>query len=251
MTTTKTALVIDGDIFLWECCLAAEESFDWGDDLWTLHADAHEVRLRLDIAFANLKEKMNAHSMAIALSSSSNWRKDVLSTYKAHRKKTRKPVVFHAMKEYVRETYKVFEINSLEADDVCGLLMSNRLWQTKFDKVIVTTDKDLLQIPGLHYNPNRPEEGISEVSEEDGNYNFLFQALTGDAVDGYSGCPGVGPKTAARLLNTGATWDTVLKAYEDAGLDEEDALQQARVARILREQDYNHNKQEVILWRPE
>lgn len=250
---TKTALVIDGDIFLWECCLSAEESFHWGDDLWTLHADAQEVRLKLDIAFASLKEKLNANTIAIALSGPTNWRKEVLPTYKANRKKTRKPVVFFAMKEYVREAYKTFEIPDLEADDVCGLLMGNQLWRTKFDKVIVTADKDLLQIPGLHYNPNKSHEGISQVSPQDGLYNFMYQTLTGDAVDGYSGCPGVGPKTAERRLRQADPknyWDLVLEAYEDAGLTYEDALQQARVAKILTTEDYNFKTNEVKLWEP-
>ena len=248
---TKTALVIDGDIFLWECCLSAEEPFDWGDDLWTLHADAHQARIKLDIAFADLKEELNSSTIAIAFSSSENWRKDVLPSYKSHRKKTRKPTVFFEMKEYVRSTYKTFEIPTLEADDVCGILMTtSRLWKPSFDKVVVSTDKDLLQIPGLHYNPNRPEESISEVSKEDGDYNHLFQALTGDAVDGYSGCPRIGPKTAERLLKPAPVWDTVLKAYEDAGMAVEDALQQARVARILRAEDYDFNNKEVRLWEP-
>jgi len=247
----KTALAIDGDIFLWECCLACEKSVDWGDDLWTLHADAKEARLRLDIAFASLKEKLNATSIVIALSGPNNWRKEVLPTYKSNRKKSRKPVVFFAMKEYVRETYKTFEYPTLEADDVCGMLMGTKMWNPKSKKVIVTTDKDLLQIPGLHYNPNRPEEGISEVSVEDGYYNFLYQTLTGDAVDGYSGCPRIGPKTAAKLLKVDPSWATVKQAYEDAGLNEEDAIQQARVARIMHQSDYDYDTNEVKLWEPE
>ncbi len=247
---TKTALVIDGDIFLWECCLSSEEAFDWGDDFWTLHADAQEARLKLDIAFAELKEKLNATTMAIALSDKDNWRKEVLPTYKAHRKRTRKPVVFHAMKEYVRETYKTFEIPKLEADDVCGLLMSDRLWRTRFERILVSADKDLLQIPGLHYNPNRPNEGVTEVTEKNGTYNHLFQSLTGDAVDGYAGCPGIGPKTAERLLAIDPSWDTVARAYEDAGLSLEDALQQARVAKIMTTKDFNYTTKEVILWEP-
>ena len=248
--TTKTALVIDGDIFLWECGLAVEKPIDWGDDLWTLHANLEEARIRLDIEFAGLKEKTNAAVLAVALSGQKNWRKEVLPSYKYHRKKSRKPVVFHALKEYVRETYKTFEYPQLEADDVCGMLMGSRLWRTKFEKILVSTDKDLLQIPGLHYNPGRPQEGITEVSEADGTYNHMFQTLTGDLVDGYSGCPGVGPKTALKILGSEPTWDKVVAAYVKAGLTEDDALVQARVARILKQEDFDYNKDEVILWEP-
>ena len=80
----------------------------------------------------------------------------------------------------------------------------------------------------------RRDDGIIEVTEEDANYNHLLQALTGDAVDGYSGCPGIGIKRASRLLDADASWDSVIAAYDKAGLTEEDALVQARVARILR-----------------
>ena len=129
--------------------------------MWTLHGDAREARQRFDIEIANLKEKLNANVVAIALSGEKNWRKDVLPTYKAHRKKTRKPLLFHTLKQYVRDTYNHYEYPNLEADDVCGMLMGKRLWQTKFDKILVTTDKDLKQIKGLHYNPGRPEEDVS------------------------------------------------------------------------------------------
>lgn len=250
---TNMALVIDGDIFLWESCLASEYSCHWGDDLWTLHSDAKEARQRLDTAFANLKEKLQGETMKVALTGDENWRKEVLPTYKANRKKTRKPVVFHDLKCYVRDTYPTVEIPTLEADDICGMLMGPKLWRSKYDKILISTDKDLKQIPGYHYNPGKPEEGISEVSEEDGYYNFMFQTLTGDAVDGYSGCPKVGPKTAQRILAQAVPsdyWALVLEAYEGVGLTEEDALQQARVARIMREGDYNHKTNEVKLWAP-
>ena len=247
---TKTALAIDGDIFLWECALGCEVAWDWGDDLWTLHGDAREARQRFDVQIANLKEKLNAATITIALSGERNWRKEVLPTYKANRKKTRKPVVFHALKQYVRETYKYAEYSNLEADDVCGMLMGKKMWNTKYEKILVSSDKDLKQIKGLHYNPGRPEEDVSEVTLEDGHYNHLLQALTGDAVDGYSGCPGIGPKTAAKLLKPDPCWDTVRRAYEDQGFDESDALQQARVAYIMREGDYNFETNEVKLWEP-
>ena len=247
---TKTALVIDGDIFLWECGLSVEEPIHWGDDLWTLHADAYEARLKFDIALADLKEKTGAVTLAICFSGAKNWRKEVLPTYKFHRKKSRKPVVFHDLRDYARQTYRTYEFPQLEADDVCGMIMDGALWSTKLERILVSTDKDLLQIPGLHYNHNKPEEGITEVSEEDGHYNHMFQALTGDLVDGYSGCPGVGPKTAAKLLDPDPTWDVVSAAYEKAGKTEEEALQQARVAKILRKKDFAFNNNEVILWEP-
>ena len=68
----------------------------------------------------------------------------------------------------------------------------------------------------------------------------------GDRADNYAGCPGVGDVTARKLLEKDCSWDTVVSAFEKVGLSEEDALVQARVARILRNTDYKGTQ--VILW---
>jgi DNA polymerase-1 len=92
---------------------------------------------------------------------------------------------------------------------------------------------------------------LIDVTEEDAWRNFLTQTLTGDVTDGFPGCPGIGPVTAKKLLDTkGATWETVKHVYLKAGLTEEDALTQARCARILHESDWDFEKGEVILWNP-
>ena len=71
----------------------------------------------------------------------------------------------------------------------------------------------------------------------------------GDAVDGYAGLKGVGPKTAVKLLDKhGWDWDGVVKIYESKDQTEEDALLNARLAYILRNKDYTNN--EVQLWTP-
>ena len=68
--------------------------------------------------------------------------------------------------------------------------------------------------------------------------------LTGDATDGYKGLPGCGPKGAIKVLGEPPTgdysdiasaWEWVVGAYARKGLTEDDAIVQARVARILTE----------------
>jgi len=62
----------------------------------------------------------------------------------------------------------------------------------------------------------------------------LIQTLAGDQTDGYSGVPGIGIKRAVALFEEdGYTWKTVVKAFEDKDLTEDDALMNARLARIL------------------
>ena len=49
----------------------------------------------------------------------------------------------------------------------------------------------------------------------------------------------------------GYSWQTVIKAFEDKGLTEEDALLNARLARILTVEDYDSKKEQPKLWTPE
>jgi len=244
-----TTLLIDGDILLYRESSAVEEAFDWGDDVWTLTGDAAAAKQAVDVWIARHKELLGADKVIITLTGPENWRKDVLPTYKNNRKGTRKPMVFPALRDYCRGTYRTIEFNNLEADDVMGLLATGGLKRIDGKKIIVSEDKDMKTIPGYLYNPNHAEEGIQCLSKKQADLNHLSQALTGDSTDGYSGCPGVGPKTAEKILKRG-TWEEVLGAYTKAGLTETDALVQARVSRILRKGEFSANTGKVKLWNP-
>ena len=246
----QTTLLIDGDILLYRESSAVEEAFDWGDDIWTLTGDAAVAKQAIDVWIAHHKELLEADKVVITLTGPENWRKDVLPTYKNNRKGKRKPVVFPALREYCRATYRTVEFNTLEADDVMGLLATDGLRKIDGKKIIVSEDKDMKTIPGYLYNPNHSEEGVQCLSKHQADRHHLTQALMGDLTDGYPGCPGVGPKTAEKILIEG-TWEEVLGAYLKAGLTEEDALIQARVARILRKGEFSVRTQKVKLWNPE
>ena len=113
--------------------------------------------------------------------------------------------------------------------------------------IIVSPDKDMRQIPGKLYNL---DETI-EVTEEEGMRWHLVQTLAGDQTDGYGGVPGIGVKRAIALLEKdGYTWDTVVKTFESKELDEETALMNARLAKILQHTDYDAVNERVIPWLP-
>ena len=114
--------------------------------------------------------------------------------------------------------------------------------------MIVSPDKDMRQIPGKLYNLS----DTTYITPEEGARWHLIQTLAGDQTDGYSGVPGIGVKRAETLFNKeGYSWQTVLKAFDDKGLTEHDALLNARLARILTLDDYDTKRQEPILWTPE
>ena len=80
---------------------------------------------------------------------------------------------------------------------------------------------------------------------------ILYKTLSGDNTDGYSGVPGIGIKKAQKIFEEkGYTWKAVVETFEDKDMTEEDALVNARLARILTTSDYDHEKKEPILWNP-
>lgn len=245
-------LLFDADMFVFESCASIETPINWGGDLWTLHADAADAKAQIDSKVSFIVDKIltklqhtGTYEIIMCFSDTENFRKKILPTYKANRIGKRKPVCYQAVKEWVTENYTTYQRPNLEADDCLGILATS----TKEQAVIISGDKDFKSIPCFFYDHRKAE--LYEISEEEANKNHLLQTLAGDVADNYTGCPSIGMITATKLLDkSGYTFEQVVKIFESKGLTEEDALRQARVARILRASDYNKKKKEVILWNP-
>ena len=111
--------------------------------------------------------------------------------------------------------------------------------------IIVSPDKDMRQIPGRLYNMDE----MFTITPTEGAKWHLIQTMAGDQTDGYSGVPGIGIKRAVTLFEEhGYSWKTVVKAFVDKDLTEDDALMNARLARILTCTDYD--EETVIPWTP-
>lgn len=246
-----TIALMDGDIFAFEIAAGAEEPIHWGDGLWTLHAFEEPAIARLESRIEELGDSIGADRIIVALSDTDNWRTSVLPTYKENRVGQRKPMLLNVLKEHLATNYECFVRPSLEADDVLGILST---WSgLKGEKIIVTKDKDLQTIPGLHFLSHKEDEGVFEVSEDEADLWHLIQTLAGDVTDGYKGCPGIGVVRARRALEDlpqEERWGQVVQMFEKAGLSEEEALVQARVARICRASDYDFKNRKVKLWMP-
>ena len=103
------------------------------------------------------------------------------------------------------------------------------------------------QIPGRLYNFDE----TFTITPEEGAKWHLIQTCAGDSTDGYSGVPGIGVKRAAALFDKkGYSWKTVVETFEEKDLTEEDALVNARLARILTADDYDFKKRKPRLWSP-
>jgi len=243
--------VIDADIILYKACRVAEEEVNWGDDQWVLWSDLNKVKTIIDDQVGLIVEEMKAGRSILCFSDTKNYRKEINPEYKANRRGGRKPLCFTGALQYCKDTYENRQFSNLEADDVIGIIATTDNLLNEY--VIVSEDKDLLTIPGLHWNLKTKE--IFSLSEKEADFNFYNQTLTGDTVDNYKGCPNVGKVTAEKLLRSALTkgenlWETVVTRFEKAGLKEEDAILNARMARILRKCEYNRTTEEVKLWSP-
>lgn len=256
-----TDALIDADILAYQAAATSEQATYWGDGMWTLHANENDVKRHFQSMVQTILERTQCDEATLVWSSSLNWRKGIYPEYKSNRANTRKPMVLSTVREWAKEEYHSITEGSLEGDDLLGLLATNPELDGKY--IICTIDKDMRSVPASHYNFAKDE--FFEVSEFEADRYHMLQTLTGDPTDGYTGCTGVGPKTAEKYLiaaiEEGTPWATqadmkaiywkhVVKAYEKAGLSEEFALSQARVARILRHGEYDFKTGEVKLWTP-
>ena len=245
-----TTLLIDGDVFVFRCAYNAQEQVDWGNGLISSWVDTFKAQRMIKHALNTLKEKLNADDMIIALSSPISFRKTLAPTYKENRLFREPLLAYKTLREFIKKSYASQELSGLEGDDVLGILATS---PEQKDTIIISLDKDLQQIPGKHYNIDKPDQGITEVTTHQATLFFYTQVLTGDTTDGYAGCPGVGPKSAAKILQDVNThfeaWQRIVLAFEKAGLTEDDALLQARLARILRYGEYSLSKG-TTLWTP-
>lgn len=258
-------LLIDGDLFAFEASASVESGVEWEEGFQTLHADIEPAKAHFDSRVNKLQEDLKADEIVVALSEYTDpWRKIVMPSYKASRAGQRKPLCYMKLREWIATKRRSFMKPGLEGDDILGILATSRKI-LKGEKIVVSVDKDMLQIPGRHLKLNRMkpgpvEDSLFDVTEAQGDYYHMLQTLTGDPTDGYPGVPGVGPKKAAKILdpfwsyggdpNFPGAWTLVVKAYLKAGLTEEDALVNARVARIARYTDFDFKTQTIKLWTP-
>lgn len=257
----RNALLLDGDMIAYRNAFACQTTYTWSDEVTSISTDLPAARRNVVIQIEALKKSLKADEVVIALSDpEANWRKEIYPGYKANRKEKRKPELLSAMRDLLRETYKTWERPTLEADDVLGILSTANIASLQgYRKIIVSDDKDFLTVPGWLCRKGK----LVLVDEDAADRHHLHQTLTGDPVDGYPGCRGIGPKRAEKILDAQPDgpidpeithvqwmWEQVVAAYEAAGSDEETALTMSRVARICRASDYDFTERKVKLWHP-
>jgi DNA polymerase-1 len=235
-------ILCDADFIVYKACAAAESEVDFGNDVILVTSNFSDAYNATKRELSKLENKLGPFtSMILFFSDSTNFRKKILPEYKGHRNR-KKPCGYKRVIEALKKEYKVIIKPGLEADDSMGI------YSTKFPgNIIASPDKDMRQIPGKLYNFDE----IFTIDKDAGAKWHLIQSMAGDQTDGYSGVSGIGVKRAEALFKEkGYTWKTVVEAFKDKGQTEEDALVNARLARILTAEDYDFDKKEPKLWSP-
>jgi DNA polymerase I len=151
--------------------------------------------------------------------SSKTFRNDLYPEYKANR--TAPPEDLVPQFGLIRQATVAFdlpciEMKGFEADDLIATY-TNEALKAGGDVTIISSDKDLMQLVGervtLYDTMKDKRLGIADVVEKWGvppEKMIDLQALTGDSTDNVPGVPGIGPKTAAALLEEYGDLDTLL-----------------------------------------
>lgn len=237
------SLLIDADYIVYKCCAATETEIDFGEDLIVVTSNFSEAYSYVERELANIANDLGHFDDSILFfSDSTNFRKSLDPDYKGHRNR-KKPCGYKRVINKLKEEYHVVVMPTLEADDAIGIYATKEQGH-----IICSPDKDMRQIPGDLYDLS---EGVVTITKEEGDRWHLIQTMAGDQTDGYAGVPTIGIKRADAILNEkGATWQTVLETFLEKGLTEEDALLNARLAKILQVEDYDFTNKTVRPWTP-
>ena len=208
--------LIDGDIVAYRvaCTLQEDDAEDFA------YARTEDL---VDQIITNSE----ADSFRIFLTGKDNFRYSIYPEYKAHRPK-KKPHWLQPIREYLVANFNAEVINGQEADDALGINQTG-------DTIICSIDKDLLQIPGRHYNFVKDE--FVEVDDFQGIHHFYMQCLMGDRSDNIKGIPKVGPKNAEKILADKMTELEMFNAVRDAYGNDEEFIMNARVLWIRRNEN--------------
>lgn len=242
-------LIVDGEIF----CYAYVTNSKYMTEVETKNQefynmlDMKEVRADLKNRLNELMVLLKGKEMVLVFGPESfNFRKKILPTYKANRKPT-KPLGYWNLVQWCKENYTTIDYDGLEADDVMGIIHTSPDIKKGMESVMISSDKDMKQIPGLFFNHTHTETKPTTITLEEAVKWWMMQALMGDKCDGYDGLAGYGPVKAGKIIDEAISnygtdpvkifLNAVVPEYEKNGKTKQEALVQTQMARICTADD--------------
>ncbi|WP_425522891.1 DNA polymerase I [Bartonella apihabitans] len=204
--------------------------------LWKLLCDARDTAVGV----------VPTHFAVIFDYSSETFRKKIYPEYKANRPTPPDDLIpqFSLIRQATRAfNLPCIEKEGYEADDIIATYASEAT-RSGAKTTIISSDKDLMQLVnqqvGMYDGMKDRPIGIAEVIEKWGvppEKMIDLQSLTGDSTDNVPGVPGIGPKTAAQLLDEFGDLDTLLAHAGDIKQQKrrENIIEFADQARLARQ----------------
>lgn len=192
-----------------------------------------------------IKEEQPTHFMVAFDAGKTTFRNNMYSEYKGGREKT--PDELRSQLPYIRqlvESYNIkhYELENYEADDIIGTL-SKQADNQNLKTIIITGDRDLTQLTSENVTIYYTKKGVTDIDhytpefiaeKYDGivpNQIIDMKGLMGDKSDNIPGVPGIGEKTAIKLLKQ---FETVEGVYENI-----DELKKSKMKEKLIENEEN------------
>jgi DNA polymerase-1 len=211
---SKINMLVDADSIFFKVAYGASDNKDLRVGYDTF---CRKMELEVTNKLINPFKDEEVLAPLYAVKGKNNYRKELSSDYKATR-----PDLDQDIKDKLNflHTYALSKgavaSDGMEADDLVSIWGYEARGKDE-QYVICGIDKDLLQIPGNHYNYGK--NTWTFIDDDTGNYNLMIQCLTGDNADNITGLKGIGPKKAAKILEgvIGAAdrWERVIKEWED------------------------------------
>nr|WP_314682279.1 DNA polymerase I [uncultured Prevotella sp.] len=166
--------------------------------------------------------------IGVAFDHGKTFRHDAFPEYKAQREETPEDIKLSVpLIKQVLEAMRIpiLQVDGFEADDIIGTV-ATRFGADGIDTFMLTPDKDYGQLIGPNVFMYRPRHGggyeILGEKEVEAKYGIPtpaqvidLLALMGDSADNFPGCPGVGEKTAAKLINQFGSIDNMLQHTDE------------------------------------
>ena len=216
--------LIDADIVAHRVGFTTENDEEW------------IAKVRCDEMLEGMLYATEATDYQLWLSDSleNNFRLQICPEYKANRLAKPKPKWHEIIKEHLIIVWGARIAYNQEADDALGIGQDKVNIDNDTGTVICSIDKDLLQIPGNHYNFVKEE--FTYVFPQEGLIHFYKQLLIGDPSDNIVGCPGIGDGKAGKALSGASSEDAIfnivvnLYRKQCKGLTEDTILQRILIA---------------------
>lgn len=173
-------------------------------------------------------------------------RKQIYPEYKANREKKTIDLWVTKVRKSLLESGFAVTHDQFEADD---LIHDRAIELGEHNCLILSLDKDLKQIPGIHFNYYEPKTesqgnafikkeyiGLELVTKDEANYIFWLSMLTGDMTDNIKGCKGIGIVKGKKILEESQKihYETAVKAAYKKANPEHWLLEYEKNYRLLK-----------------